>query len=685
MENIKSPRTSRSTAALPTTNASPLPPSSSSTVSKDNNNTNNPGTVKRRTSVGGFPLLEQDDFHTAMGKLLGTIPLTTEQIKEENKEESSFLNKNAFWNQGPTVDITPLLHTKPTVTKRTVNGTGTLPSASASASANIDHAIDDPNPEPSPDSLAFPPPTEIMQPAGNMIVNRRIEATMLHNEVSVAQKIANDPVKLAALLEEKLFQQACTTVGFPIESLRPAVRTQFKTNPQTGRHRKKDEIDQLMIKADIDRIKKLALVLTDYRILLAEAEKARRKEEKEAKLAAIAAAQKALQERHEVMSMISMPESFVSWNTEKHGIPPWASNPSRPGTGNGKPGSANGGGRQLRPEDKYPAELLARYGYDALETYGVRALECYGVNACEKYGVAILDKYNGVDLIERFGLDLLDLHGVDACLKFGAEALRTFPRHLLDQYGVSICEKYPTDLLLLYSPDILDVWPHPLLREFPIDVLSKYPIDLLRRHPVAVLERHSIAGLRKYPVEHLDAYGETLLGFYDVNILHQYGREICQEAMEVNLPPEKVYLYRKEKGSRLARIGQAQQKFQVIKQTKEETQHFVEEMTEIIERNSPSLEPEEEVPVVKVRQSIFSSAPKTTERSTSPVVAASKTNASSPKAGAKALNSSKKNNKNNSNLSSNLEVSGEGTSSSPGEVLQQDTSHYETVAGTSEH
>ena len=599
MDNIKSPRTARLTTG----------PSTSSIISTSSNHNNTTNSPKRRASLGGFPILEQDDFHTAMGKLLGTIPLSTEQIIDSKTDESKLSTDEAFWKQGPTVDITPLL-SKPTPTKRTTNSIN----STSNASVMIDHAIADPNPVPAPDSLASPPPTEIMQPAGNMVVNRRIEMAMLHNEVSVAQKIANDPEKLAALLEEKLFQQACDTVGFTIESLQPAVRTQFKINPHTGRHRKKDEIDQLMIKADIDRIKKLALVLTDYRVLLAEAEKARRKEEKEAKLAAIAAAQKALQERHEVMSMVSMPESFVSWNTEKHGIPPWASNPSRPGTGSNKPGSSSGG-RQLRPEDKYPAELLARYGFDALETYGVRALECYGVNACETYGVAILDKYNGIDLIERFGLDLLNLHGVDACLKFGAEALRTFPRHLLDQYGIGICEKYPTDLLLLYSPDILDVWPHELLREFPLEVLSKYPLDLLRKYPMAVLERHSIPALRKYPLEDLDAYGEALLEYFPIALLRQYGRVICDEAMEVNLTPEQVYKYRKEKGPRVERIVQAQQKFQVIKQTKEDTQHFVEEMAEIIERNSPSPEPiEEEKP--KVRQSIFSSAPKTSSSPT---------------------------------------------------------------------
>jgi hypothetical protein len=576
--------------------------------------------VQRRTSLGGFVILEDDDFRNAMGKLMGIIPLTADPIASMDpgsggggggggaaggvggssgaplsarggasassasassasspRSASTMTARSAqqrstgaaaddgdgdgdgedrpYWRRGPQMDITPLLMEDKSGPKaRRGLGVGGV------TIAPPDHAIVDPNPPPEDDSLAVPPPVELMHPAGNVVVNRRIETAMLHNEVSVAQKIGNDEAKLVALSEDALFQQACAAVGFPPETLLPQPRARFKMNPETGRSRKKEEIDQLVAKADIDRIKKLALVLTDFRVLLAEAEKTRRREEKEARLAAIAAAQRALEERHDSMSVPSMPESLMSWTSERAG-------PSRPGTGNkaARPG---------RPEDKYPAELLARYGFDALELYGLRALEVYGPVPCERYGVAALDRF-GVELLDRYGKELLELHGIEACHKFGAEALRAYPRRLLDQYGVGICERYPTDLLLLYSPDVLDVWPHALLREFPLDLLVKHPIDLLRKHPVDVLDKYPAEVLRKYALPVVEKYGGKALLHFPPDVVEREGREVCEEAVDVGLDPEVVGRYRAEKSARMRRIQDAELGIQAIEKGRASAHDFV--------------------------------------------------------------------------------------------------------------
>ena len=42
----------------------------------------------RRTSIGGFVIIEDDDFRNAMGKLMGIIPLTADPVPVGGDSES---------------------------------------------------------------------------------------------------------------------------------------------------------------------------------------------------------------------------------------------------------------------------------------------------------------------------------------------------------------------------------------------------------------------------------------------------------------------------------------------------------------------------------------------------------------------------------------------------------------------
>lgn len=450
----------------------------------------------------------------------------------------------------------------------------------------VDHAISDPNPMPARDSLAVPPPPEIMQPAGNIIVNHRIETALLHNEVATAQKISVSHEKLYALLEDSLFQEACVAVGFKPDSLLQQHRSKFKVNPENGRNRRKDEIDQLVAKAEIDRVKKLALVLTDYRILLAEREKRKRREEKQQRTAALLASMNRSRDLNslDTMSIPSRADSLVdsNWNGDMHSTllhspagtpPPRYEEPASPPPVLPSPTATRQASTPApQPEDKYTREQLDRFGFDNLERFGVKACESFGIEGILSYGIENCERY-GLDYIERFGLQNLKDAGVDACLKYGRSAIESYPLPLLERYGTATCEKYPTDLLSLYSPDILDVWPHALLREFPLDLLIRHPIDLLRRYAPDILDKYPADILRKYSMEIIEFYGTPLLQAFSMDVLKKWGKEICSEALAVQLEPAIVAAYHAEKEKRRAMI-----------------QHVEEELVEIAEKKAQVIE-----------------------------------------------------------------------------------------------
>lgn len=316
----------------------------------------------RRASIGGFLLIEEDDFGRAMGQLLGMIDVEHPSASDRSTSASPADGTGRdgtpppFWRDGKQLDLSP--YTQEKLKPHTRHA--------------VDHAISDPNPAPARGTLAIPPPYELMHPEGNVLVNRRIEMSLLHNEVATAQRVASSPGKLQQLLADPLFQRVCSEVGFTKDSLQPAPRSRFRVDPISGKTRTKEEISVEMARAEVDRLKKLALVLTDFRALALQAEQQKRKEaaaRTHATVAApmplpiaystgphapeplhlsssspLAAAARELEvaDAGSVASVPSMPESFASWNSSMH-----ATHKRAGGTG------AGGGGDVLADTSPY--------------------------------------------------------------------------------------------------------------------------------------------------------------------------------------------------------------------------------------------------------------------------------------------------------------------------------------------
>lgn len=133
-----------------------------------------------------------------------------------------------------------------------------------------DPALYGPNPAPASGTQATPPPPEIMANEASSAVNRRIELTLLHNEVATAQSLlvgakagakagggggggaasaaAGGPQPLLErLIPDPVFQSACASVGVPAAAFGAG---------GAGAAGEREEVDL---------IKKLAQVLTQMR------------------------------------------------------------------------------------------------------------------------------------------------------------------------------------------------------------------------------------------------------------------------------------------------------------------------------------------------------------------------------------------------------------------------------------
>ena len=123
---------------------------------------------------------------------------------------------------------------------------------------------------PSAGTLAVPPPPEIMANEASSAVNRRIEITLLHNEVAAAQSLllgaraaaaaagpagggggggGGGPASLLGrLIPDPIFQSACASVGVPAAAF------------------EKGGAGPCGEREDVDLIKKLAQVLTQMKM-----------------------------------------------------------------------------------------------------------------------------------------------------------------------------------------------------------------------------------------------------------------------------------------------------------------------------------------------------------------------------------------------------------------------------------
>lgn len=230
--------------------------------------------ANRRLSIGGFPVIEEDDFTKAMGRLTGD-----EAVEEDDSMRAHDIVAEAeaelftsyteatnrppmtqeeipYWRLGKLMDVSVYARDPAQSKPKSI--------------ATIEHAIADPNPPPRPGTLAVPPPIEIMSPEGNAVANNRLEKCLLHNDVTTAQKIVSHPTALYELAQEGLFRRACSNTGYEAGSLLPPGKAAFKRDPITGRPRTRQEQEVAAHMWEIARLKHLALIVTEYKQLMAD-------------------------------------------------------------------------------------------------------------------------------------------------------------------------------------------------------------------------------------------------------------------------------------------------------------------------------------------------------------------------------------------------------------------------------
>jgi hypothetical protein len=133
------------------------------------------------------------------------------------------------------------------------------------------------------ETLAVPPPDEIMHPAGNSSTNTRIARCLVRNEVASAQQAAADPDALADLFADPAFIAAAAAVGYEPHALQAAPAGSFRQDPITGKERSMTEERGAEEEAHISRLKHLALTLTEYKEQINRLGRARRQASQEAR------------------------------------------------------------------------------------------------------------------------------------------------------------------------------------------------------------------------------------------------------------------------------------------------------------------------------------------------------------------------------------------------------------------
>jgi len=490
--------------------------------------------------------MPNSDFDQALRNLLSRKVESSEISPAETSSTNTSSNTNsAFWRQGATYDIESLLkEPKQILNARSGPASKSLSPTILSTkteSQMMDSAITDPNPPPLSGSLAILPPETLMNPSANLSLNLRLETALMNNEVEAAQRILSIPGNLEQLCDEPLFAQAChQALGIEPKTLLAVPRSTLALNAETGRIRKSEEVDELIRKFEVDRIKKLSIVLTDFRDIAKEEDKKRLKKERERIREIIIRKGRPPSPKPKKVVVVEeeVTEAAPSEEVEEEEeeiietkAPP-------------------------APTSSYSKEMIAKWGLANLQKHGFKALEKYGLKLCDKWGARALDLYR-LEHLEKFGVTLLDKFGADACVRHGKQALAMYPFDLLEKYGELVCSRYPLDLLSIYSPDVLDVWPHTLLREFPLKQLEKYPLDLLRKYPLSILEKYPIDVLRKFPLPKIEYFGPGILRAFGLETADKYGKDLCDEALRLELEPEAVDKYHKERIKREERISTA--------------------------------------------------------------------------------------------------------------------------------
>jgi hypothetical protein len=494
------------------------------------------------------------DFDLALRNLLGR-KIVTETTSYISEKSNDLVPDTAFWRKGAALNIETLLkeplrvdhkgNTTKSISPRTLTSAVSTSENENNGSSSdrliTERAITDANPPPPMDSLAVLPPETLMNPAANLLLNQRLETALMNNEVEAAQRILSVPGNLEQLCQEPLFAQACKqALGIEPTSLLGISRSSLSLNQETGRIRKSEEVDELIKKFEVDRIKKLSIILTDFRDIAKEEDKKRLKKERERIREIIIRKGRPPSPKPKKVVLVieeeGVTEDVKEDENEEDEIIETKAPPA--------------------PTSSYSKEMIAKWGLANLQKHGFKALEKYGLKLCDKWGVRALDLYR-LEHLEKFGITLLDTFGADACVRHGKQALAMYPFDLLEKYGELVCSRYPLDLLSMYSPDVLDVWPHTLLREFPLKQLEKYPLDLLRKYPLVILEKYPIDVLRKYALVKIEYFGPGILRAFGLETAERYGKDICDEALRLELEPEAVDKYHKERIKREERISTA--------------------------------------------------------------------------------------------------------------------------------